>query len=392
MNYFAFFGLTEHPFQVTPDSRFLYLSSAHAQAIAYMEYSVWKRDGFAVITGEIGSGKTILIHRLLSELDSATTVIQISQTQLTEIEFLQIMLVELGFSADEFQGDQKVNMLHKLKTYFTDASKRGQHVVLIVDEAQNLSRTVLEEIRMLTTPEPGRGQVLNIILVGQPELKDTLNRPDMEQLSQRIRLRFHVEPLSESEAVEFIKHRLKVGGLGDKPLFLDDSYPEIYRYTGGVPRRINILCDTALRCAFADEQNQIGKQIIEEAVTELQWRPFEEMQKERWKHADGLQSSPATLTDCQSSSGSMQAPSFTAGNQEWSHLFSMVLNTMTDVNRRMGRLEDALDRFAEHVSMLRGEQVQGGSTGPELIAAKSGEDTRPTLVDLVDAKDDKSVS
>ena len=106
MNYFEYFGLLEHPFQVTPDSRFLYLSSAHAQAMAYMEYSVWKRDGFAVITGEIGSGKTILIHRLLSDLDSATTVIQISQTQLTETEFLQTMLVELGFSADEFMGDQ----------------------------------------------------------------------------------------------------------------------------------------------------------------------------------------------------------------------------------------------------------------------------------------------
>ncbi|HHJ13948.1 MAG TPA: DUF2075 domain-containing protein [Gammaproteobacteria bacterium] len=364
MNYFEFFGLREHPFQVTPDSRFLYLSDAHAKAKSYMDYSVWKRDGFVVITGDVGAGKTTLIHKLLSEIDANAIVIRIFQTQLNEIEFLQTMLSELGFDEEACRSTSKVDILHRLKTYLLEAARRGRHVVLLVDEAQNLSRAVLEEIRMLSTPDPGGEQVLNIILVGQPELRDALDQPDLEQLAQRIRLRFHVGPLDERETREYVNHRLKVAGLEREGLFDDEALAEVYRYSGGIPRRINILCDTALICAFADETDSITRTTIDEAVDELQWKPHEPPAPEPAASATDDQASatqrlrpwlsqaPAQVQQAGAASEPedgrdkpMQGPAFSGGEQEWARLFSLVLNTLSDMSSRMARLEAAIDRL-----------------------------------------------
>lgn len=277
--YLKHFGLEHQPFQLTPDADFLYLSKAHNRAKSYMEYTVWNRDGFVVITGEIGSGKTTLIQQLLRSVDENVLIARIYQTQLNEIEFFQAILHELGL--DPFKAG-KVELISMLNNFLLEQYAQGRQVILVVDEAQNLSKRVLEELRMLTGMETDEDRILNLILVGQPELKNLLDAPGMEQLSQRIRFRFHLAALDKDDVHNYIDHRLSVAGLdknksGSVPKIIkDECIPVIYRYTGGIPRLINSLCDTALICAFVENKKTVNAKIIEEAVNELQWVPYHE--------------------------------------------------------------------------------------------------------------------
>ena len=269
MSYLEHFQLTEQPFRLTPDPEFLYWSKQHARAKAYMESTIWLADGFVVITGEIGSGKTTLLQSFLSELDDDVVYAVVSQTQLTPTEFLQAVLTEFGFKPFK---KRKVELLDMLNMYLIEQYSNGKKVVLIVDEAQNLSKKVLEEIRMISGIETHKEKVLRIILAGQPELKDTLDAPSLKQLLQRVRLRFHIGPLDRREMREYIERRLEVAGRRGEPLFSDDSFEVVYRFTGGVPRLINTLCDTALLCAFADEKKDIEASDILAATQELDWQ------------------------------------------------------------------------------------------------------------------------
>lgn len=272
--YLEHFGLQESPFRMTPDARYLFLSQAHSRAMAYMEYTLWNRDSFVLITGDIGSGKTTLIQKLLAELDTSTvTVANIFQTQLDPTEFLQALLVEFGFKP---YRAKKVELLNTLNKFLEEENKKGHQVVVIIDDAQNLSREVLEEIRMLASLEVQKQRVMNIILCGQPELNDTLEDPSLEQLSQRIRLRFHIRALEEEQVKQYIEYRLSVAAGEELHLFNDDVMPIIYKYTGGVPRLINTLCDTALLGASVEEEKEITVERIENSVDELNWVPFTE--------------------------------------------------------------------------------------------------------------------
>ncbi len=277
--YLQHFGLEQQPFQLTPDADFLYLSKAHSRAKSYMEYTVWNRDGFVVITGEIGSGKTTLIQELLRSVDDSVLIARIYQTQLNEIEFFQAILYELGLKP--FNAG-KVELISMLNKFLLEQYAEGRQVILIVDEAQNLSKRVLEELRMLTGMETDEDRILNLILVGQPELKHLLDAPGMEQLSQRIRFRFHLAALEEDDIAKYIDHRLRVAGLnknksGTLPKIInEESIPLIYRYTGGIPRLINSLCDTALICAFVDNKKIVTAKMFEEALNELEWVPYNE--------------------------------------------------------------------------------------------------------------------
>ena len=265
--YLQHFKLREPPFQLTPDADFLYLSETHARAKAYMDYCIRARDGFVVITGEVGAGKTTLIRKLLSEFDQRVTVAKIFQTQLNELEFLQAVLLEFGIKP--FHAG-KVEVLNMLREFLLDNFARGRQAVLIVDEAQNLSPGVLEEVRMLSGLETQKQKILQVILVGQPELNATLDAPQMQQLLQRVRLRFHLRALSETETRDYIRHRLHIAGC-ERALFADDTVSAIYQYTGGIPRLINTLCDTAMMCAFADDLTGITRATVMAAVEELQW-------------------------------------------------------------------------------------------------------------------------
>ena len=270
--YLEHFKLREFPFRLTPDTEFLYMSPAHARAKAYMDYTVWNREGFVIITGEIGCGKTTLIQKLLSELDDENVLVaKVFQTQLDEVEFLQAMLVEFGLNP--FNA-KKVELIDMLNTFLVENFLKYKQLVLIVDDAHNLSLKVLEEIRMLSGLETQKEKILHVVLVGQPPLNELIEAPEMEQLLQRVRLRFHLKALSPEETADYIMHRLKVAGTTDSGLFSPDAVPVVHKYTGGVPRLINTLCDTALTCAYADGLDQVTPAVVEIAVEELQWLPY----------------------------------------------------------------------------------------------------------------------
>lgn len=272
MSYLEHFKMQEQPFRLTPDPEFLYWSKQHARAKAYMESTIWLADGFVVITGEIGSGKTTLLQSFLAELDDDVVYAVVSQTQLTPTQFLQAVLTEFGFKPF---NKRKVELLDMLNMFLIEQYSNGKKVVLIVDEAQNLTRKVLEEIRLISGIETHKEKVLRIILAGQPELKETLDSAGLKQLVQRVRLRFHLGPLDRREMREYIEHRLSVAGAENKALFGDDTFDTIHRYTGGVPRLINTLCDTALLCAFADEQETVDLNEVKSAIEELNWEEHE---------------------------------------------------------------------------------------------------------------------
>ena len=266
--YLEHFQLTELPFRLSPDPAFLYLSKHHARAKAYMESTIWFTDGFVVISGEIGSGKTTLIETFLRELEKDVVVAQVAQTQVSPIEFLQAVLVQFGFSPFKMR---KAELLATLNQFLVEQYAAGRKVLLIVDEAQNLSNRVLEEIRLLSGVETTKEKVLRIILCGQPELNEKLDSAELVQLVQRVRLRFHLTTLTPEDTQAYVRHRLEVAGSHGRQIFTEDTYPVIFRYTGGVPRLINTICDTALMGAYALERKQIGVPELKAAIEELQW-------------------------------------------------------------------------------------------------------------------------
>ncbi len=266
--YLELFKLQELPFRLSPDPQFLYLSKQHARAKAYMESTIWFTDGFVVISGEIGAGKTTLIETFLRELQSDVIVAQINQTQLSPTAFLQTVLVQFGFAPFDMK---KPEVLATLNQFLMEQHSSGRKVLLIVDEAQNLTNRVLEEVRMLSGVETTKEKALRIILAGQPELNDKLNSPELVQLSQRVRLRFHLTALTKAETNAYIDHRLEVAGSQGRRIFAEDTYATIYKYTGGVPRLINTLCDTGLMAAYGKDRDTVSAADLDAAIRELQW-------------------------------------------------------------------------------------------------------------------------
>ncbi len=281
--YCELFELTEAPFRLTPDPQFLFASKQHARAKAYMESTIWLADGFVVITGDIGSGKTTLIESFLTDLPPDIVLAHISQTQLTPVEFLQALLVEFGFKPFR---KRKVELLSMLKDYMVEQYAAGKKILLVIDEAQNLSRKVLEEVRLLSGLETQKEKLLRIILAGQPELANKLDSPRLQQLVQRVRLRFHLGALSKRETHEYISHRLNVAGANGRTIFEPAACDIVFRYTGGVPRLVNVLCDTAMLCAFAEERTVVDDALVKAAVEELQWVEFSERMHGHSRHAD----------------------------------------------------------------------------------------------------------
>ncbi len=269
--YIETFKLRELPFRLSPDPQFLYLSRAHARAKAYMESTIWFTDGFVVVTGEIGSGKTTLIESFLRQLDSDVVIAQINQTQVTAVEFLQSVLVQFGFSPFKMK---KAELIATLNSFLIEQYAAGRKVLLIIDEAQNLTLKVLEEIRLLSGIEATKEKVLRIILAGQPELNEKLDSPELVQLAQRIRLRFHLGSLSREDVRSYVLHRLDVAGADGRQIFADDTFAEIFKYAGGVPRLVNTLCDTAMMSAFNEDRDHVTLKDIASAVSELQWSEF----------------------------------------------------------------------------------------------------------------------
>lgn len=265
--YTSFFGLNEKPFAITPDPRYLFLSERHAEALAHLIYGVRESGGFIQLTGEVGTGKTTLVRSLLQQLPDSADVALILNPQLSRVEFLAAICEELHVPLPDARGSVKA-LTDVLNRFLLENHSRGRRTILIVDEAQNLRRDVLEQVRLLTNLETAKQKLLQIILIGQPELRTILDGSDMRQLAQRITGRYHLEPLSRDETVAYIDHRIKVAG-GVGRIFADAAKREIFRLAHGIPRMINVIADRALLGAFTAEANQVTAALVRRAAAEV---------------------------------------------------------------------------------------------------------------------------
>src|SRR6187401_1136557 len=265
--YERFYQLRERPFALSPDPEYLYPSRVHREALDYLRYGLESHAGFVVITGEIGSGKTTLLQTLLRGLDSQTTVGRIVNTMLEPRELLETILIDFGLDPS---GKSKPLLLRDLAQYLVDQRLAGRLVLLVIDEAQNLSPAALEELRMLSNLETEKSKLLQIVLVGQPNLRDKLSAPELEQLRQRITVSYHLPPLDANETGHYINHRLRHAAVSAPLVFPRQATDLIHSRSRGVPRIINVICDAALVFGYAEERRQIDGALIEDVLSELE--------------------------------------------------------------------------------------------------------------------------
>jgi general secretion pathway protein A len=265
--YTSFFGLNEKPFSITPDPRYLFMSERHTEALAHLIYGVRESGGFIQLTGEVGTGKTTLARTLLQQVPDSADVAVILNPQLSRNEFLSAICEELGAPLPGSVNNLNT-LTSALNAYLLENHSNGRRTILIVDEAQNLRIDVLEQVRLLTNLETTKQKLLQIILIGQPELREILDRNDMRQLAQRITGRYHLEPLSKEETRTYIDHRLKIAG-AISPIFSDGAKRELHRLSQGVPRMINVIADRALLGAFAGETHEVTSALLRQAASEV---------------------------------------------------------------------------------------------------------------------------
>ncbi|MCX5693391.1 MAG: XrtA-associated ATPase [Candidatus Omnitrophica bacterium] len=265
--YLKFYNLTEKPFSVTADPNFLYLSKKHKEAINHMRYGIQERMGFLEITGEIGAGKTTVCKALLNQLDQHTKTAFILNGNMTEIQLLQAIIEDLGI---QVKTKNKITMLNELNKFLLEQLSHRNNVVLIIDEAQNLKPSLLEQVRLLSNLETEKEKLLQIILVGQPELKEKLASRELKQLRQRITIRYHICPLSRHEVDGYVSHRLSVAGAHNGDIFHKDALEEIFKFSGGIPRLINILCDKSLLAGYAADKKTIDSDIVKKCAQEIE--------------------------------------------------------------------------------------------------------------------------
>jgi general secretion pathway protein A len=283
--YLSFYGLREVPFAPTPDPKFLFQSARHREALAQLIYGVRERKGFIVLTGEIGTGKTTLLRTLLERLDSTTPVAYVHNSALGIEGLLEYILQDWGVKSTAATHAQR---LFELNEFLTDQHHKGSSPVLVIDEAQNLSVETLEAVRLLSNFETTSQKLMQILLVGQPELRVKLNLPELRQLKQRVGLRCHIASLSPEETRQYIRHRLRIAGATDAGIFSDAAIQKIHDYSQGTPRVINIVCDHCLLSGYADSKKRIDAGIVREAVEYL-----EEGERREWKRRRSISLVPS---------------------------------------------------------------------------------------------------
>jgi general secretion pathway protein A len=264
--YTEYYGLVRSPFEMSPDPSFLYLGEAHREGLATLVYAVNSGKGFVMLTGEVGTGKTTLLHALLGQLDSTTNSAFIFNPRLDPMGFFRMLFEELGVGP---ACDTKAEYLLALNQYLIEKLAANEKVLLIIDEAQNLSAEMLEEIRLLSNLETPTSKLIQIMLVGQPELQELVGRPELRQLRQRIALRHHLRPFDEKEIAEYVSERLSKAGYTGRGLFSKKAIREIFRVTEGTPRIINNVCDGALLLGYARMEMSIGPKEIREVARDL---------------------------------------------------------------------------------------------------------------------------
>lgn len=266
--YERFYNLRERPFSLSPDPDYLYPSRVHTEALNYLRYGIEGHAGFVVITGEIGSGKTTLLQTALRDLDKRTSVARLVNTMLDARELIEAVMLDFGLEPQP--GQSKPHLLRDLARFLVEQRSAGRLALLIIDEAQNLSQAALEEVRMLSNLETEKSKLIQIVLVGQPNLHDVLGRPELEQLRQRITVRYHLRPLDASETAAYIHHRLKKAAIGAPLTFPQDATELIGHYSEGLPRKINVIADAVLLFGYGEDKRTIDAPLVREVLAELE--------------------------------------------------------------------------------------------------------------------------
>lgn len=318
--YESFYKLTSKPFKITPDPSFFFGSRGHKRVLAYLRYGVHQGDGFIVVTGDVGTGKTTLVRTLLSELEEQKKIVaaQLSTTQLDASDLLEMIAAAFGLP---HEGLTKSTLLKNLEKFFKKQNREGKRVLLIVDEAQNLPVKSLEELRMLSNFQEGKQPLFQSFLLGQVEFRTVLSADYLEQLRQRIIASYHLGPLNLDETRAYIEHRMKLVGWNNDPSFSEESFSAIYDFTGGIPRKINTLCDRALLLASLDESHEIDENTIKLVTQELYEESFVEPVKKAVK-------SPLINTGSGVQTADMDS-------------------CLMELEQRLSRIEDRLNRMAE---------------------------------------------
>lgn len=265
--YETFYGLRQRPFTLTPNPEFLYLSRVHQEALAHLRLGVESEAGFVALTGEVGAGKTTVLQALLRTLDRRVTVARLVNTLLEPRELIEAILIDLG--ANDVPAS-KPAMLRDLAVTLVEQRRQGRHVLVIIDEAQNLSYLALEELRMLSNLETETSKLMHIVLAGQPELRDRLSSPDLDQLTQRITVRYHLNPLDGDDTHEYINYRLRQAASGPPLVFGPELTRAIHERSGGLPRLINVLCDAVLMAGYGEDRSTITGPLLAAVIQEME--------------------------------------------------------------------------------------------------------------------------
>ncbi len=296
--YERFYRLRERPFALTPDPDYLYPSRVHREALSYLRYGIESHAGFIVITGAIGSGKTTLLQTMLRGLDGQTTVARLMNTLLDPRELIEAAMIDLGLAP----APSKPAMLKQLGEFLVEERSAGRLVLLVIDEAQNLSLPALEEIRMLSNLETEKSKLIQIVLVGQPDLRDKLDRPELEQLRQRITVSYHLEALDAEETAHYVNHRLARASIASPLEFARDVTDRIHVRSGGVPRLINVIADAALVFGYGEERSEIDAALVEEVIADLDATGVLGPLSEVNRHASVVPADPAAVVKAENSS------------------------------------------------------------------------------------------
>lgn len=265
--YQEFYRLTEAPFDITPNPRFMFYSAKHREAFNHLLYGIRERKGFVQLTGEVGAGKTTLCRAALEQLDRHYTTALILNPIMSPDELMRAIGLEYGLPVT---GLDRLTTLGVINQFLLQQVDRGRDTVLIIDEAQDLTDELLEQVRLLSNLETDNRKLLQIVLMGQPELRDRLNNPKLRQLRQRITVRFHLPPLSKDEMAKYITHRLHLSGGNGEPYFTGPALWRVYRYSSGIPRLVNALCDKALLAGYVNQTGRIGYKLVSRAIRELE--------------------------------------------------------------------------------------------------------------------------
>jgi len=355
--YEEFYGLKEKPFNILPDPDYLFMSRGHENAYTHLEYAIMENKGFVVVTGEIGSGKTTLINYLINKIQQNVQIGLINQTYATPTQFIKMICQDFELEVD---GMDKAEMFNRFHDFLLQQFSHKERVILIIDESQNLSPKAMEELRMLSNLEAEKHHLIQMILVGQPELKQKIQRPDLTQFAQRVTVNCHLNGLNRNEVEGYIKYRLNVARADSVDLFTKDAVDLIYKYSNGIPRLINVICDAALVYGYADELKKVDKRIIEIVAKE--------------RKDSGLFTRSGHKKDAPVQSAS--AFSLPGGDS--------VGQFYSDLERRMRLLENRLDNLDQRLSFIQKYKEERDTVVIELLkmVKESMEKRVQTLVNI----------